>query len=33
MATRKQVLTADAKGTFTWRDKLDPWSVIAIYQE
>lgn len=33
MATLKQKLAADAGGVFTWRGKLDPWSIVAIYQE
>jgi xylan 1,4-beta-xylosidase len=33
MATRKQVLTADANGTFAWQGYLDPWSVVAIHQQ
>jgi xylan 1,4-beta-xylosidase len=33
MATDKCTLTADAHGVLVWQGDLDPWSVIAIYQE
>jgi xylan 1,4-beta-xylosidase len=33
MATDKRTLPIDAEGVFAWQGQLDPWSVIAVYQE